>query len=81
MRDDTLSRIDGAWKKAEKYRLEARDETEETFEKYYTDRNLDYSRCLAVYIRDLTDELIGEGTVPAKEAEPVRGLLQLEEEN
>jgi transcriptional regulator with XRE-family HTH domain len=81
LKDDVINRIDATWERAEKYRLEARDEAEGIFEKYYTDRNLDYSRCLAVYIRDITRELIREGAVSGKEAEPLYGLLQLEDEN
>ena len=80
MEDEILKRIDVTWNNAEKYRMSPRDQTEEIFEKYYTDRNLDYSRCLAVYVRDITDVFIKEGIVDPKEAASFRSLLQLNEE-
>jgi hypothetical protein len=77
-RDDILNRIDETWRASQQYQSRPHDETEKTFEKYYTDRELDYSRCLAVYIRDLTGVLINAGIVSEKEAPSFIALLQPE---
>jgi transcriptional regulator with XRE-family HTH domain len=70
-------RIETTWKRAEEYRLRQKDEAESIFEKYYTDRRGNYTRCLAIYIRDITDRLIQEGDVMKSETAALWGLLQL----